>query len=157
MAELYIRVKVGREIFIFNAPSSCNRQVSRVHIIADDVLKAKLLKIQQGNTGFGNLADKILVVTANTESYASGRERNAGYIDGGMFGMNLLYSLHYHQIGACVLNSYLTPKDEKKIKSLINIPKSEVLVMIILIGEIPSKFKIAYSVRQEYSKVTTLH
>lgn len=136
-----------------NTPSSCNRQAERVHIIQDDVARDKVLSIHKGNRGFGYLCDSIIIVTSEVGGYASAIERNAAYIDGGMFGMNLLYSLHYYKVGACVLNSNFTVKAAKKLRHICNIPKSEVFVMLILIGKVPQNFSIALSKRVESKNI----
>ncbi|MFI3262883.1 MAG: nitroreductase family protein [Rikenellaceae bacterium] len=140
-----------------NTPSSCNRQVSRVHVVQDIKVKQEILKLQQGNRGFGYLADKIIIVTAHTEAYASGRERNSAYVDGGMFGMNLLYSLHYNKVGCCVLNCYFTPRNECRLRKIVGIHKSEVPIMIILVGDVNQEFSVAYSVRQSNKSITSVH
>lgn len=139
-----------------NTPSSCNRQPARAHIIRDDVSKNKVLKFHKGNRGFGHLCDSIIIVTSEVGGYASAIERNAAYIDGGMFGMNLLYSLHYYKIGACVLNSNFTVKTAKKLRQVCNIPNSEVFVMLILIGEVPENFSIALSKREESKNIANI-
>ena len=137
-----------------NAPSSCNRQASRVYVVEKEKIVGKILNVQQGSRGFGHLSDKLLVVTVDIGVYASPRERNAGYVDGGMYGMNLLYALHCLKIGACTLNCYFSPKSEKMIRKICDIPNSEMFIMMILIGNVPDNFSVALSKRQEVVKVT---
>jgi nitroreductase len=101
-------------------PSVCNRQSSRVYIIQDESSKQAVLERQPGNRGFGHLADKILIVTSDLRAFSGMHERNQAFVDGGMFAMSLLYSLHYLGLGACAL-SWMVRKDvdEKMRKSLV--------------------------------------
>ena len=47
------------------APSACNRQHARVHVIDDPGLRDRLFAAQGGTRGFGSDADKVLVVTSD--------------------------------------------------------------------------------------------
>lgn len=136
-----------------NTPSSCNRQATRIHLVRDEEIKQKVLNLHKGNRGFGHLSDSIILVTAEVGGYASAIERNAAFIDGGMYGMNLLYALHFHKIGACVLNSNFTTQTANELRKICKIPKSEVFVMLILIGRVPESLSVALSKREEISSV----
>ena len=137
------------------APSACNRQPVSVHVIENDhkevgVFK-KILSLQNGNRGFGHNADKLLVVSVTPETFSYPVERHAIYIDGGIFVMNLLYSLQYYQIAACTLNASFAPKEDTEIKKLLN-TKDE-LIAIIAIGDCPEKINIARSIRKEKESI----
>ncbi|HOW51075.1 MAG TPA: nitroreductase family protein [bacterium] len=136
-----------------NAPSSCNRQSPRAYIIQDKELIGKVLSLQNGNRGFGHLANKLVVVTAEQGVYNSIKERHSAWIDGGMFAMNLLYALHFHRIGACTLNCYFSPSAEDRVRALCGIPRSEVLVVIIALGAVPEKFRIPLSKRLSVDEI----
>lgn len=58
-----------------NAPSACNRQPGRVHLVENDLLKHKILDIQGGNRGFGHMADKVLIVTVELAGYRGTAEK----------------------------------------------------------------------------------
>lgn len=130
-----------------NSPSSCNRQPARVYLLQDKEIIKKISHIQNGNRGFGHLADKLLIVASELGGYILFRERNSVYIDGGMYAMNLLYSLHYYKIGACALNASFTNSEEQEIRQLLFIPKSQKLILIIACGDIPNNIQIASSLR----------
>lgn len=141
-----------------NAPSSCNRQSSRVHIVAEKTLIEKVLALQNGNRGFGHLVNKLLILTVDLSCYNGIKERNLGYIDSGIYAMNLLYALHFYEIGACTLNWCDSPEDDVLIRSLLNIPNSETITLIIACGYAPEDiFKIASSPRIEVQNVVTIH
>ncbi len=140
------------------APSSCNRQSTRVHIITDKTQISSLLAIQNGNRGFGHLVNKLLVITYSIPVYGSVKERNLGYIDSGIFTMNMLYALHYYRIGACTLNWCDSPKDDARLRSIIHIPDNETISLFIACGIVPDKqFKVPVSQRIEGSTITKIH
>lgn len=140
-----------------NAPSACNRQPSRVHIVENKELITSIFKIQDGNRGFGHLADKVIIVTSDLSAYQGGNERNLAYVDGGMYAMNLLYALHFNKIAACPLNWATIPSDDLKLREVVAIPNSEVVILIIACGNAPNEFKLAASKRNDYKKVTKIH
>ena len=140
-----------------NAPSACNRQPTRIHIIENKELIVKILDIQKGSRGFGHLADKLLVVTANLSGYQSAEERNCAYVDGGMYAMNLLYALHFNLVASCSLNWCRSPYDDLKMRELINIPESEVIILLIACGNLPVEFKLANSIRNPYDEIIKVH
>lgn len=141
-----------------NAPSSCNRQSSRVHVVAERSLIEAVLALQNGNRGFGHLVSKLLVLTVDLSCYNGINERNLCYIDSGIYAMNLLYALHYQQIGACTLNWCDSPEDDAKLRSLLDIPTSETITLFIACGKAPEEtFKVASSPRVEAKNVITIH
>jgi nitroreductase len=139
-----------------NAPSACNRQPNRVYIIENNSIKEKVLGIHSGNRGFGHLADKILILTAEIGLYFGLNERNDIYVNGGIHAMNLLYALHFYEIGACPLNWCVMPKDDIELRNLVGIAPSESIIMLIACGGVPSNFKLVTSKRSNVSKIITV-
>jgi nitroreductase len=129
------------------APSSCNRQSQKVYILKDRDIINKLLNIHKGSSGFGQLANKFLVVTYKLEFWKDFSSRNAGSFDSGIYVMNLLYALHFYRIAACILNSDFSLIEEKQFRKLLNIPEKENITCIIAIGNLPKNFKVALSER----------
>lgn len=138
-------------------PSVCNRQTSRVIVFDDEKLKKEVLKYQNGNGGFGQNASKILIVTTQMESFIGAHERNQGYIDGGMYAMSLIYALHSLGVGTCPLNLALNINVDKKLKRAAKINNSEILIMMIAVGNLPEKLKVASSHRRDASEVMTIY
>ncbi len=130
-----------------NTPTPCNRQPNNVYVVENKDLMNKILKMQGGTRGFGHLANKLLIITSNVTVYSGIREAFEAAKSGGMYAMNLLYSLHYHGIGACTLEWGLMPKEEKFIRKAVNIPNNEELVLMILCGYPSDSFKLANSHR----------
>ena len=130
-----------------NTPTSCNRQSNRIYIYTNQQKIQEILKLQGGSRGFLELANKLIIVTNELGVYESTRERKQGYIDGGIYTMNLLYALHYNKVVCCVLNCGTTKANDLKIRSLISIRDSEALIVMIACGEAVENFEIASSPR----------
>lgn len=139
-----------------NAPSACNRGHSRVYCMTDKDKIKRLLKLQRGSRGFGDYADKVIVVTADLKACIGHTERNDVWLNGGMFLMNLCYALHYYRIVHCVLNWSQTPAVDKSARKLIGvIPNSETILAILTCGAAPEEFDIAASPKKNFREIYT--
>ena len=134
-------------------PSVCNRQSCKVYIFSEGEQKRKVLSYQNGNRGFGDQASKVLIVTSNLENFSSIGERYQGWIDGGMFSMSLVYALHSLGLGTCCLNWCVKHKQDKMLKISSGIPDSDLVIMMIAVGHLPEKFKVAQSPRKPLNEV----
>jgi nitroreductase len=116
------------------SPSACNRQPCKVYVAEDEILKNALLSHQNGNSGFGHLAPIIFVVTSNSNHFFGAIERNQPFIDGGLFSMSLLFALQTQGLVSCCLNWCVSPSTDSAVHTLLNIPKSERIIMYIAAG-----------------------
>lgn len=129
-------VKKAVELSI-RAPSVCNRQTWRVHQYRGE-LAQEVLSLQTGNRGFGHTIPCVLVITSDLRYFTATAERYQAWIDGGMFSMLLLLSLHSLGLGAVALNwSVMNDRDEELRRSG-DIPDYERIIMMIGCGH-PSK------------------
>lgn len=140
-----------------NAPSACNRQPARVHVIREKEIINKCLKLQNGNRGFGHLTDTLLIVTGDLRTILGASEFFDLNTNVGIFIMNLCYTLHLKKIGCCVLNWYVRPKDDKELRRIVSIPDEENIVAFISCGIVKDKFKLAESPRLDLSHYMVLH
>lgn len=138
------------------APSVCNRQHWKIHFFEGDK-KLEVLKLQNGNTGFTDNIPMIAVVTSDLSAFYTPDERNQPYTDGGIFAMNLMYSIEAAGLKSCPLNWCNSFRNEKKLHKLGYIPESEAVVVVIAFGY-PSKSSIlAKSPRLDLEKFYTIH
>ena len=140
-----------------NAPSTCNRQSHRIHLLQSDEAKRSILGIQSGNRGFGDIVDQFVLVTSDLRCWPSQHQRNAPYVDGGIYVMNLLYCLHCAKIAACTLNLFLDKGKTQRLHDELGIPQNEVPIALIAIGVPPEQFDLARSHRRGFLEVTTIH
>ena len=130
------------------APSACNRQHVRVHAVDDPVVRTRLLELQGGSRGFGADADKVLVVTADLSSVRWAWERHDIYTNGGIFVMNLSYSLFYQGIAHCILHWSVPPSTDRSARKLLGLPDNEAIVQLFACGQPPEEFDVAASPRR---------
>lgn len=140
-----------------NAPSTCNRQSHRIHLLQTAEAKKTILAIQSGNRGFGDIADQFILITSDLRCWPSKHQRNAPYVDGGIYLMNLLYCLHHEKIAACTLNLYLDLGRTKRMHKELGIPDNEVPIALVAIGIPPESFDLARSHRRNSSEIVSAH
>lgn len=134
------------------SPSDCNRQPTRIYIIKNQQKILEVLELQNGNRGFGHLTNTLMVVASDISLF-QGKERNEPFLNAGLFSMTLLYALHFHKIGACLLNWAATDLNDKKLRTLLQTPDNEQIAVLIACGYPPDEFKIAISPRLEVNGI----
>lgn len=132
-------------------PSACNRQGWRVRLY-EGKEKDEILKFQNGNRGFAKSINKVVLITGFSEMY-SYTERNGMLVDGSLFAMTLILSLHSKRIGVCPLNTSFTIKQELKLRKAINLNTNEEPIMMLAIGKLKDEFKVANSPRINIDEV----
>ena len=136
------------------SPSACNRQAWKVYVFKDKK-KDLILNHQNGNRGFRDSIDTVLLITGLTSSF-SYSERHGAWVDGGIFSMSLLYSLHSFGLGTCPLNTGYTLKQELRLRKAINLSINEEPIMMIAVGGLKDEFNIANSSRKSVDELMVL-
>lgn len=136
-----------------NAPSVCNRQSSKVYLLENKSLIDKVLNLQGGMSGYTKNINQLLILTTDRSYFYTVGERNQMFIDGGLFLMNLLYSLHFYKIANCPANWGKTIKEEKKLEKYIKISESEKIICMIPIGIAEENFRVALSRRRDVNEI----
>lgn len=139
------------------SPSFCNRQPTRVHIVKSKEQMKAILNIQNGNRGFGHLAETLLLISSVVSTTKDIHERFENHLNGGLFSMTLLNALHFNKIGACPLNWSVSDDKDIKLRELIEIPENEVVLMFISCGYLPDEFSIASSPRKSAKEISVAH
>ena len=129
-------------------PSACNRQGWRTRIVSDKDLVMKVLNNQNGNSGFSDKIDKVLVITGDIRFFNRDREIHQVFIDGGMYAMRVLDSLNYKGIGAVPLSASLNAEQEHNIRLSLKIHDAEEFILIIGIGNYPDNCQTTRSERK---------
>jgi nitroreductase len=132
-----------------HTPSACNRQSWRTRVIDSKQMKNVVLQNQNGNEGYGQNLDKIILITTDSRSFAKPRERKQAYIDGGLYSMNLLYALHYYGVACISLSAALNNKQENIIRKALNVSLAENFIMFIGLGSYKDEFKVPMSHKNE--------
>ena len=132
-------------------PSVCNRQGWKVRILTTPNPIKALRENQNGNQNWGHLANKFLVITHDINTLNSPRERNQGYVDGGLFAMSLLFALHSKGIATCSLSASLSKRQNLDLRKKIDIKDNENIIMFISIGNYREEFIVPASSRLNVS------
>ena len=140
-----------------NAPSACNRQYVKAHLYEGKEITEKMRNLQLGTNGFGHLAEQVILITADMNALMWMHERHDLWNNAGLFLMNLCHALHYKEIGCCICAWSVTPEQDKAMHTIAEIPDSEVITTMLLIGQVPEKFHIACSPRKSISQVLIEH
>lgn len=136
-------------------PSACNRQSWHTHIFVNG--KAQdLIKMQGGANGFEQNIHMAIVITADANAFLC-YEIHQPYIDGALYAMSLIYSLHAEGLGVIPLSLGFYSSKLNQIKKTFEIPQNEIPIMILGVGLLDDNFKVAVSTRLNISKTNTYH
>lgn len=138
-------------------PSVCNRQSWRVHAFSDRNMIRSLMDIQAGGRGFADGIDTLLVVTSELGYFVEVAERYQAWIDGGMFAMSLCLAIHDQGYGSCCLNWSKEAADDRRLRSAASLPDSEQVIMLIAVGCLPERLRVAYSNRPSTDQCLVWH
>lgn len=136
--------------FSLKTPSACNRQSWRVKVYSEDKIN-DILSLQNGNRGIIGIS-KVLLILGVTSNYST-TERHATWVDGGMFSMSILYSLHSLGLGACPLNTSYSLQEELNFRNVAKIELDEEPIMMIAVGKLKPEFKVAKSYRKNIENI----
>ena len=118
------------------APSACNRQSTRIYVCDNSQKIELIMSKHKGMNGFTNTS-AILVITGDLNLYQNEYERNTIFVDGGIFLMNLLYSLQSQGIANCPIIWGNEPDNDDFLYELLKIPKSETIISLVMAGTFP--------------------
>ena len=135
-------------------PSACNRQGWKTHVFLGDK-SVELVKWQGGAHGFEEEIKGTILVTANLKAFLY-YEVHQSYIDGGLYAMNLINSLHSLGLGTIPLSLGF---ESEKLNTLrhFGIPDNETPILIIGFGYLEDTFKVAISERKNITLTNTYH
>lgn len=132
-----------------NAPSACNKQPVRLYVVKEKGKVKNVLDLQQGNRGFGENIDKVIIITTQFTGCTRYSERYMPFMDAGIFSMNLLYALHFYHIGAIPLVWLNSKKRDSMLRNIVSIPEEEIPAIIVGVGDVSDTVICAKSPRLE--------
>lgn len=122
-----------------HTPSACNRQGWKARIVADKKVLSELLANQNGNRGFGEEIDQMIVVTSDLRYFNQERELHQVFIDGGMYAQSIIQALHHEGLAMIPLSASLWEEQENAVRELLHIEDAERLIMFIGVGNYPGE------------------
>lgn len=126
-------------------PSACNRQAWATYVFFEEK-SYDLIKWQGGARGFEEEIHCSILITANLKAFLE-YEIHQAYVDGGLYAMNLINSLHFLGLGTIPLSCGFGTKKLQGLKAF-RIPEYEVPIAIIGTGKLLDNFNVAISSRK---------
>ena len=140
--------KIKEAIYLAQfTPSACNRQGWRTLVISDKLKIKEILKFQNGSKGFAHKVNKLVAVCGDRASFAFPREHNQIFIDGGLYAINLLNSLHFVGLATCPMSAALSLQQIKNARQILKMNHEEELIMYIAVGNYKKSFCVPRSTR----------
>jgi nitroreductase len=135
------------------APSACNRQPWRVYPCYDRDLISRVMKLHNGSRGFGDALPCVLILASRMDTFSGPGERNQTFVDGGLFAMALMFSLHHLRIASVPLNWSVEPARDRRMKHVRGIPDDENIIMLLGIGHPKGRHRVPVSQRRDVAEV----
>ena len=135
------------------APSVCNRQSYRAYYFDDRADIERILALHSGSQGFAGRVPALFVVTYDIRAFEDTLERNQGWIDGGLFSMQLLLALHGLGLGAVPLNWSRRNAASNRLRKAAALPEHENIVMLVAAGHPAEGYRVGRSTRRPLSQI----
>lgn len=139
-----------------NTPSVCNRQSARAHLITAPEEISRVLALQNGNSGFGQVP-AVIVITVDLRLFAGAQERNQRWVDGGLFAMSLGWALHSVGLATCMLNWSMSNSASRSLRAAAGLEPWEDIVTLMAIGNQPHSYRVARSPRRPKDEILIVH
>ena len=136
------------------SPSVCNRQAWHVYHLQGEITQ-KALVFQNGNRGFGENLQDLLIIATDLPAFCSPKERYQHWIDGGMFAMSIVWALHALGIASCCLNWSQSGRVDMQLRDALPIQPNHTIIMMVAIGHPSEHSQVCSSVRRPVSEVLT--
>ena len=135
-------------------PSACNRQAWKTHVFIGSKSQ-ELVTWQGGCRGFESEVQCAILVTSNQKAFLS-HEPHQAYVDGGMYAMNLINSLHFLGLATIPISCGFSSKKLKGLRKF-GIPENESPIVIIGVGHHESEYQVAVSQRKKINETNLYH
>ncbi|MGO2275501.1 nitroreductase family protein [Pseudoalteromonas nigrifaciens] len=127
------------------APSACNRQPFKFHIVMNKEKVKEVADCAMGTVGFSHNLQTIIAVVGDLSSYPAERDRHVIYIDGSLVTMQLMLALETLGLSTCAINWPDIESREKMLDRLLDLNKYERTIMLLAVGYADSQGGIPYS------------
>jgi nitroreductase len=115
------------------APSACNRQNLRLHIVYGEGTEA-ILRTVGGTRGFEHQVPCVAVVIGSLAGYRNTFDRHAVFIDAGLLSMGFILALETLGLSSCCINWPDVGRRYAAIRRHVPLRTDEQIMMLIAIG-----------------------
>ena len=116
------------------APSACNRQNLRFHLVYGRAGAQEVLDVVGGTKGFSHQVPAVAVVIGRLAGYRHTFDRHAIYVDGGLAAMGFLYALETQGLSSCCINFPDVGAQDRAIRTALGLRPDEQVIMLIALG-----------------------
>ncbi|WP_457010828.1 nitroreductase family protein [Geodermatophilus sp. SYSU D00965] len=116
------------------APSACNRQNVRFHLIYGCDATEPVLATAGGTRGFSHQVPCVAVVIGSLAGYRHAFDRHAIFVDGGLASMGLLLALESQGLSSCCINWPDQSSRYRDLQRYVPLGRDEQVIMLIAIG-----------------------
>ncbi|MHA1539446.1 MAG: polysaccharide pyruvyl transferase family protein [Alphaproteobacteria bacterium] len=139
------------------APSACNRQPFKLHIIDCPEELGKITHIPMGTKGYASQIPCFIAIIGDLSAFFHIRDRHLIYIDASLFAMNFILSLETLGLASCVINWPDIPEKDNALKALLDMQDYERGVMFIAVGYPDPDQKVLFSQRRSVKNMIRGH
>ncbi|MBR0430861.1 nitroreductase family protein [Candidatus Saccharibacteria bacterium] len=137
------------------APSACNRQPWKVYYSMEKEKNIKLGEIVSGNKTFAQDMRYYCAIVLDYRFFANRLDEfRQIYLNAGIFIAYFVLALHFLGIGSCIMQfTGLVEDADKKSRELLNLKKSEQVMVVIGYGKYPEKIKYSKAGRRSADEI----
>lgn len=133
------------------APSACNRQPFKFHVVTDKDMVNKVADSAMGTVGFGHNFPMIIAIVGDLSAYPAERDRHVIYIDGSLVAMQFALALETMELSSCMINWPDVEDREKRLEKLLGLESHERTVMLMSVGYADPEGFIPFSHKKDNS------
>lgn len=127
------------------APSACNRQPFRFHVVNDSSRAADIASCAGGTAGFHDNLPCVIAVVGDLGAYPEARDRHVIYIDGSLAAMQLMLAFESLGLSSCSINWPDVEERERLLARKLGLGFHERTVMLMAVGYADPTGGIPYS------------
>ena len=139
------------------APSACNRQPIRFHIVDEPATVRAVASLAGGTRGFAEGYPSLVVVTGNLAAYFTESDRHVIYIDGALTAMSFMLALETLGLSSCVINWADRRLEDTQLNRPMGFPRHERAVMLIAVGYADPTGFVPCSTKQNLDQLRAYH
>lgn len=139
------------------APTACNRQPYRFHLLDDPALVQRVASIPMGTAGWRENIPMLAVLVGHLDAYFSERDRHVVYIDASLAAQNFMLALETHGLSSCPINFPDIERRERRMAKALGLAPYERPIMCLSIGYPDPEGLVAYSEKRVTKDVRVYH
>ena len=135
------------------SPSACNRQAYEFRIYDSPEMIDKITDLSIGASGYKDNIPMLAVIVGKQRAYFDERDKHVIYIDASHAAMSFQLSLETQGLASCCINWPAIPRNQRKIREVMDLTDDEQVVMLMAIGYPDPNKKVPYSEKKNLESI----